>query len=280
MNAFEQFLHSLEGEMERPGNYGWFHLMFVGIILVLTVLACIYFFVKKRPDSHLRIFAGVLWGIIFVLEIYKQLIYSFNFDEATGVVTWDYQWYAFPFQLCSSPLYLLPFVAFMKEGKFRDSIMSFLSTFALFGGLAVFFYPNDVFVGTIGINIQTMVHHGTQIITGVAFLVYNRKKLNFKYFFSGGIVYAVMISIAMILNLTVPFGTDETFNMFYISPNFPSTLPILSIIYEQVDYFVFFLVYLVGFFAIAALIFGIACLVRFLKKLAQTRTVSAIKWDE
>lgn len=138
---------------------------------------------------------------MLVLEIYKQLIYSVS--EVGGSAVWDYQWYAFPYQLCSTPLYLLPFVAFMKEGKTRDSIMSFLSTFAMFGGLAVFIYPNDVFISTIGINIQTMVHHGLQIVLGIYFMVYNRKKLNWMYFLRGVYVFGAMLGIAMLLNIVL-----------------------------------------------------------------------------
>ena len=41
--------------------------------------------------------------------------------------------------------------------------------------------------------------------------------------------------------------TGETFNMFYISPFYPCTLPVLNIIYEKTPYIVFLLCYILGF---------------------------------
>ena len=37
-------------------------------------------------------------------------------------------------------------------------------------------YPNDVFSTQLGISIQTMVHHGMQVVLGVYVSVYNRNK--------------------------------------------------------------------------------------------------------
>ena len=242
MNWFERFLISLQGTMPTPTNYGWFHLMFVALAIISTVLIC--YFGKNAKDKTFRRIVLISWIIILVLEIYKQLIYSVS--EVGGSAVWDYQWYAFPYQLCSTPLYLLPFVAFMKDGKTRDSIMSFLSTFAMFGGLAVFIYPNDVFISTIGINIQTMVHHGLQIVLGIYFMVY---------------VFGVMLGIAMLLNIvlyhTVMVNNGESFNMFYISPYFPCTLPVLSMIYAKVPYVVFLLIYIFGFILAGAIMFAL-----------------------
>ena len=256
MNWFEKFLLGLKGTMERPTNYGWFHLMFFAIVIASTILICIYG--RNAKSKNFKIVVAVLWGGVLLLEIYKQLIFSIS--EVDGQAVWDYQWYAFPYQLCSTPLFLLPFVAFMKDGKIRDSIMSFLSTFAMFGGLVVFLYPNDVFVQTIGINIQTMIHHGLQIVLGIYFMVYNRKKLNWMYFVKGIIVFAVMVGIAQLLNIivyhAVTKANGETFNMFYISPYYPCTLALLGdLIYPNVPYIVFLLIYIIGFTGAGALMF-------------------------
>ena len=177
-------------------------------------------------------------------------------------VTWEFQWYAFPFQLCSSQLYLLPFVAFLKDGKIRDSIIAFLATYSLFGGLVVFIYPNDVFVSTIGINIQTMVHHGLQLVLGVFLLVYYRQKINWRFFTSGIIVFVIMCTSAMSLNIvmyhTIMVNTGNTFNMFYFSPYFPCSLPVLGdYIWPNVPYPVFLLTYLIGFTVAAAVVFAL-----------------------
>ncbi len=269
MNFFERVIHSLEGTMETPTNYGWFHIMFLAIAVTATVLLCEFF--KDCSDKTFRRIVLIAWITMVVLEIYKQLVFSFEYENNTAV--WDFQWYAFPYQLCSTPLYVLPFIAFMKDSKFRDALISYISTFSFFGGLAVYFYPNDVFISTIGINIQTMIHHGIQVVFGIFFVVYNRRKLNHKYYVRGIPVFAALCAVAMLLNIVVyhifmATGCTETFNMFYISPYFDCTLPILSAIYPNVPYIVFALLYILGFSFVATLIYYIEMgIVRFVERI-------------
>lgn len=262
MNAFEKVLYFLEAEMERPTNYGWFHLMFVGIVIISTIFLCLRF--KDCDDKVFRRIALISWIIIVLLEIYKQVIYTFEYDGA--VVTWDYQWYAFPYQLCSTPLYVLPFVAFLKDSKFRDAFVAYMAFFSLFGGLAVFFYPNDVFISTIGINIQTMIHHGSQVVLGIFFIVHSRHKLNIKFYLKSIPVFAALVAIAIIMNecgfgILTSKGMDDSFNMFYISRHFDCTLPILSEVYKAVPYLAFSLIYILGFAIISVIIYSVGMLI-------------------
>ena len=172
----EKLLSILELKMKTPTNYSWFHLVFIVIVIGVTVFLCLKF--KNCSDKAFRRIVLISWISMVVLEFYKQFVYSYSVEPS--VIEWDYQWYAFPYQLCSTPLYVLPFIAFMKDSKFRDCFVAYMSTFSLFAGIAVFLYPNDVFISTIGINIQTMVHHGLQIVLGIFFIVYARKKFSKK----------------------------------------------------------------------------------------------------
>ena len=253
MNTFEKIIHAFQGTMKTPTNYSLFHLIAVATVIVSTIAVCLL--MKNAKQKAFRIFVFVCWFVILLLEVYKQLVFSFELVD--GKPVWDYQWYAFPFQLCSVQLYLLPFVIFLKDGKVRNAIMAFLTLFSFFGGLVVFIYPNDVFISTIGINIQTMVHHGLQILLGIFFAVYNRKKLGIKYYLSSLIVFAVCLAVAMALNFIVPNFTDETFNMFYISPKFDCSLPVLESIYPKVPYIVFLLLYIVGYSIVGLVFFTI-----------------------
>jgi hypothetical protein len=258
MNLFYRILNLLEATMETPTNFGWFHLMFIAIAILSTVFLCVKF--RNCSDKVFRQIALIGWILIVSLEVYKQIIYSYNFDN--GVVTWDYQWYAFPYQFCSTPLYALPFIIFLKDGKIRDAFIMYMSTFSLFAGLAVFAYPNDVFISIIGINIQTMIHHGLQIVFGIYFAVYSRKKytlysfLKSVYVFVGFSLLAILLDIS-VYKIFITKGIDETFNMFFISPYFPCTLPVLSIIYEKINYIIFLFMYIIGFVFAALSAYGV-----------------------
>ena len=110
-------------------------------------------------------------------------------------------------------------------------------------------------------NVQTMIHHGTQIAVGLFLAARHRQNWTFKVFLKGIIPFAVLSAAAILLN-EVMFtyltnnGINDAFNMFYISRHHGCTLPILSAIYPKVSFPVFLLIYLLGFVLIAGLIFG------------------------
>ena len=256
MKILTTLLSLLDYQTETmPKGYGPFHLFFFFLVIGITIFFCFKF--KNCSDKAFRRIVLICWLIMATLEIYKQLVYSYSVEPT--VIEWDYQWYAFPYQLCSTPLYVLPFVFILKDSKFRDAFVAYIGTFSLFAGTAVFCYPGDVFSHVVGISIQTMVHHGLQIVLGVFFLVWSRKRINRWFFLKSIPVFASLVTIAMIANEAfMLLGIDETFNMFYISPHFDCTLPLLSLIYPKVHYIFFAALYIFGFTLIAFIVFLIA----------------------
>ncbi|MCQ2796842.1 MAG: YwaF family protein [Bacilli bacterium] len=245
MNFIEKLLDILSMDVaECPTSYGRLHLLFCAIVIGVTLFLSIRH--KNCSDKKYRTIIGICWGIMFLFEVYKQIQYSCHTNGSTAY--WEYKWYIFPFQFCSTPLYILPLVFLLPDGKVRDAAMSFTSLFALFAGLAVFVYPEGIFVKEILISIQSLTHHGMQIVTGIFTAVWARKRFNLKFYLKGLIVFAIMSAIAMTLNLTVqPAVEPNSFNMFYISPYRNSSLPVLSMIQPKVPYPVFLILYLVGF---------------------------------
>lgn len=258
MRFLIKFYNLLTLTMKEPGNFGWYHIVCILAVAGLTYAVCKLF--KDCSDKTLRYISGIVWGVILALEIYKQLTYGFEVDEDRLI--WDYSWYIFPFQFCSSPLYILPIIAFAKSERLRECCIAYMMTYSLFAGLAVFCYPNDVFVETIGINIQTMVHHGSQILMGAFYATRYRDRLNRKLFIDGTKVFVVMVLVAMVLNVSFYriltfFGINETFNMFYISPHFKCTLPLLSTVWEYIPYVLFVFVYFFGFILCALIVYAV-----------------------
>ena len=239
-----------------PQLYGWYHILCLALMVTLTAFLILKF--KNCDDRTFRKIILTAWIIIVVFEVYKQVVTSFDTENKT----WTYLWYYFPFQFCSVPLYVLPFVAFLKEGKVRDAFISFTMSFAFFGGLVVMIYPGDVFQGCVGINIQTMVHHTSQVILGIFVAVHQRKKFSKKFFLSAIIVFAAIVAIAIVFNVVghilIP---EQGLNMFFVGPYVQSALPIFSIIYPLVPWPVFLAIYIFGFSLVAMLICYIANLI-------------------
>ena len=252
----EEFLHFLDGRMTTPTWFGWFHIMW----LVITLAACvlIYLFRKKISPKAVNITILVAGIVMILFEVYKQINFSFNYVPGGGSY-WDYQWYAFPFQFCSTPLYIMLLAGILRKGKVYSALTSYLATFALIAGLMVMVYPGDVFISTIGINIQTMVVHCGMFVIGFLLLATRTVKLEYKNVFKALIVFVIMAVLALAADIIWHFyGNGETFNMFFISPYLPCTLPVLSMIYDKVPYAVFLIIYFVGFLLCALIVMSFA----------------------
>ena len=123
------------------------------------------------------------------------------------------------------------------------------------------FYPEQVFTGVGGVNVQTMIHHGTQIAVGLFLAAYHRRNWSFMVFLKGIVPFSILSAIAILLNEVMYVyltsnGIHAAFSMFYISRHYGCTLPILSMIYPQVPYPVFLIIYLLGFVLVSGIIFG------------------------
>lgn len=259
MNIIEKFLYFLQGEMERPKSYGWYHILWIIISLVFII----YFYLRKNKNNEKTLKTILLiYGFgSFILELLKQLIWAFNYDPITNIVTWNYTWYAAPFQLCSTPIYVSLICLFLKKNKLRDALLSYMAYITILGSLATFIYPEDVFVRDILINIHTMFLHCGSLVVSIYLLISREVKINFKSLLSGYKVFLIFALIAEILNLIVYNSgilNGATFNMFYISPYFISSLPIFNIIQEKVPFIIFIMLYLFAIF-MGSLIIYLIC---------------------
>ncbi|MBP3431889.1 MAG: YwaF family protein [Clostridia bacterium] len=256
MNGFEQFMLWLDSRMTTPTSYGWYHLLCWGIMIVACAL--IYIFRKKISPKAVNITIIVSGVVLLIFELLKQLSFSFHVDGA-GNAVWNFNFSNFPFQFCSTPMYLLLIVGFFKKGQIRESILSYLGTFAFFAGLIVMIIPNDVFISQIFINIHTMIWHGGMVIIGFLLLATRTVRLNFKSVYKATIVFVIMLIIALLMNIIAHHVNPESdVNMFYIGPYIACHLPLLSLIYPAVPWIIFFIMYTAGFFAVACIIMGIA----------------------
>ena len=234
MELLGKLLEILDTDMTTPAMYGWFHLLFFALSVAAGVLLCKF---KKPSDKFVN--GLILFTAIssIVLEVYKQVNFTFSYDGQT--ITADYQWYAFPFQFCSTPMYVGLLAGILRKGKIRDALCTYLATYALFGGLVVMIYPAQVFISTIGINIQTMICHGSMLTVGIYLLGSQYIKLEHKTVLKAIPVFIGLVALATVMN-EIAYVTglleSETFNMFFISRHCEGTLPVYSIVQGIVPY--------------------------------------------
>ena len=250
-SILDEILEWLSGRMPTPVPFkgmaeSWFHYLAL-FLFVLASIAAIRWLKGAEPKRVSR-FVLTAGCILTGFEIYKQLVMNYQ-------AGWNYQWYIFPFQFCSTPIYITLIAGLSKPGKFQTVLYEFLASYGLFAGLAVMMYPNSVFIDLIGINIQTMVHHGTMAVVGLALLT-RVVKIRWRALMNATAVFAILFVMAFGMNLIHnTWIQDGVFNMFFINDRWGNHLPILSTIYAVAPYPIFLFVYVVGFSMAAGIMF-------------------------
>lgn len=263
MNIFEKVLYMLQAEMEEPEAFGWFHLMW--IFLVIITLAVLFKMKKKYNDKQLKMVLGIYGIIAFALELLKQLIWSFNYNLETNEVSWRYQWYAAPFQLCTTPIFISIICLFLKKTKLRNALLSYMAFVTILGGISTILIPDSCLVSDILVNIHTMWLHCGSFVVSIYLLMSGAVEIKKQNLKSAFIVFLVFVCIAEFLNIFI-YNTGilngETFNMFYISPYFISTLPVFDTIQENVPFIIYLFTYILAICIGATLIYYIAYFIK------------------
>ena len=253
LETFAKILSILDAQMETPPLYGAFHI--VSILLCIAVGLIVTKHCGNKGESYIRRFLLISSVLVIALEIYKQI--NFGFDYEGGIVTFDYAWYAFPFQFCSTPMYIGLLAALIKNDGIHKRLCAYLASYSLFAGVSVMLYPSSVFISTIGINIQTMICHGLMVSIGMVLIGTGYVKAELKTIAKACSIFIVLVVCAMGMNelahVTGLLETD-TFNMFFISPYCDPELPVYSLVQEVLPFPLTVVIYIAGFTMAAALI--------------------------
>jgi len=259
MNWFEKFLYLLQGEMETPKTLGWFHILWVTFVVVSILI--LFLTRKKHNEKRLKLILGTYGIIAFILELLKQLIWAFNYDSITNIVTWDYEWYSAPFQLCTTPIFISLICLFLKNNKLRKSLLSYMAFVTILGSLMTLLIPDSCFTSDILINIHTMWLHCGSLVVSVYLIMSREVEINKKNLINSFIVFLVFVVIAEVLNITIYNSgilNGETFNMFYISPYFITHLPVFKTVQESVPFIIYLLFYILVIFVGSLIVYLIS----------------------
>ena len=246
MKFFQKVLYVLELEMKEPSAFGWYHWLW--ILLAAAAIALLYRQRHRAGEKQLKWVLGIYGAFALTTELLKQLSWSLDMGTA-GALIWDYPWYAAPFQLCSTPIYVSLICLLLKKGRLRDHLLAYLSYITILGGFMTMVMPDTCLVEDILVNIHTMWLHCGSVVVGVYLLMSGTVPTTVKALLRGGMTFLCTASMALIMNVAVYESgvlEDETFNMFYISPYFDSELPVFNVIQDTVPYPLFLVTYLVA----------------------------------
>lgn len=213
------FLEWTAWEMEKPAAYGWFHILMTAGLLALTVFAA--YLLRNTNEKQNRIVLGVVGGFLLVTEVYK-----IAFHMTVNPYDW-YFWGAFPFQLCSVPMYLCVFCALCRNEKVNRWLYEGMFAVNMVGGIMAFIEPSGIQHGYVTLTIHAYVWHMLLVFVGLYLYMSKRVCTDKGSYRKAAGVYLAACGVAQGCNLI--FG--DKINCFYISPYVQSPLAVFKDIY-------------------------------------------------
>lgn len=170
---------------------------------------------RSLPD---RTIDRILFGcgcFLAACEIYKQLFLYFVINQG------QYDWWFFPFQLCSLPMYLCLAVPFLPSGRRKTALCTFMQDFNLLGGMAALVVPEGFLHIHWTLTLHGYVWHVLLVLMGILLGLSGRTDHSRKGFLDTLPVFGCACVIATLINVLAP-GKGQA-DMFYISPYHPSS---------------------------------------------------------
>lgn len=221
--------------MEKPKAYGAFHLIFTFVGVFLCILAARK--LRRISERGNRI---VLFGVgvfLILTEIYKQLFYYYYIGNG------NYQWWIFPFQLCSVPMYLCILASLLKNRKIQNGMFCFMTTYNLLGGIMAFIEPSGIIHEYWTLTLHAFIWHMLLIFVGAYLLASGRFAKTKKEFRSATVVFLVLAAVAFSINLIFWKVSNGDINMFFVGPK-NSSLLVFKQISEKFGWYVSTLLYI------------------------------------
>lgn len=249
----ETFLRILDWPMAKPRLYGGFHLMWLVIPLIAAWLLWQLYRRSPRPEQFVRRVVLHTAELVCMLETLHQINYNLTWQD--GGLHLDMQWYAFPFQFCTTPMYAGLLTGVFRKGRVHRALCAYLATYAVFAGLCVMLYPSTIFTGEIITNVQGMVCHASMLTVGIFLYCTGYVPTEHRTMLRAIPVFGVFLLLAMLMNEIAYraglMAAGHTFNMFFISPYCEPSLPVYSTVQAHVPYPWCLAVY-IGVFTLAA----------------------------
>lgn len=248
-----------------PGAYSWFHLLWIGI-MIIACIAIGLIIARKHNSKTDRVVVGIFSLILLGCEVFKQ----FFWFEFYGY----YRFEIFPFQFCSVPIYVAIFATVIPWDKVKDVCYRFLAFYGIIGGLAVMLVPNAVlYTYFIPMSIHAMLWHTVLVVMGIYLIISRGYGRNLREMLTPAVVFACFVALAILGNILVynlhlntpACQPGDKLSMFYISPYYPTELPLLGAV-QNISYPLFVLCYLLFFNSFALIVWGVTRLIRKLNR--------------
>lgn len=209
----ESILRATAWPMTPPKPYGPFHLFItvIGVGAAILLARCVS--VRGRPRGL------AAWGFLLLAgEAYKQFFLYYIVNGRR------FDWWYFPFQLCSVPMYLcllasLPPVK--KRPKLYALFCTFIQDFGLLGGVMALAAPSGLMHPYWTLTLHGFLWHFILIFLGLSCAFEKKSLAGIRGFAAVLPLFALCCLAAELINVAAhPYGNAD---MFYISPYYPNS---------------------------------------------------------
>ena len=213
----EAFFQATAWTMDTPKPYGAFHLVLTVLGVSLSIFLARKFSFPERkagPDTILFL-CGLFLGLT---ELYKQ---GFIYYIENGRT---YDWWYFPFQLCSIPMYICLAAPLLHSEKALRRAATFLQDFGLLGGIMALAVPPGLMHPYWTMTLHGFLWHFTLLFLGLLSCMTGIAGHERRDYMDILPLFFLCCLIACVINIAA--GPTADADMFYISPFHPSSQPV------------------------------------------------------
>lgn len=223
-------------KMEIPKAYGVFHLsvMIIGFALCFFVA----YLLRHKNEKMVKGIILTIGIILTVCEVYKQLMYKL-------VICPDdlYHWGAFPFHLCSVPMYLCLIIPFLKKGAVLQAMYDFIMCYSLLSGFVAFLEPSGLLHKQVTMTAHSLMWHLVLVFLGALMAFTGLGGVEKKNFKRATVMWLVLCATAFLINCIHWNVSEGELNMFFVGPR-NSSLIICKQISEMFGWYVSTILYI------------------------------------
>lgn len=198
--------------MKTPVPYSGFHILLGGAGILSAVFLAWRLSQKERRNILFACGLALAAG-----ELYKQIFLYFIVNGGL------YDWWYFPFQLCSVPMYICllhPVLSTRAPDRCTKAACTFLQDFALLGGIMALAEPSGLMHPYVSLTLHGFIWHFILIFIGLYCAFTGNGGIRRRDFLDTLPIFLGCAITAYIINVAVhPYGNAD---MFYISPYYPN----------------------------------------------------------
>lgn len=212
--------------MDAPELFGSFHITASLAAVAAAVLLAVVVSKRKNSDT-VRVLAVIGWALL-LLEIWKQLFLFFIVNNGA------YDWWYFPFQLCSVPMYLC--ILLPSAGKrTRRTYLTFLGGYTFVSAVATLIFPEDILRSYTALTVHGFVWHGLLLLISLTVLLTGSADISARGLMRAFGLFAILCIIAILINMFAEPIMQTTSGlphswaaMFYLNPYHISPQPLVG----------------------------------------------------